>query len=88
MAAQLARQKVHKQSNRRYHTPPPVRCCSLVGQFQCTLNRPIIGVTIIFAPPPSNIRYGLTVLIYNSGHFGPPLPFWAPAPGIVGAADG
>ena len=52
MAAQLAQQKVHKQSNCRYHTPPPVRCCSLVGQFQCTLNRPIIGVTIIFAPPP------------------------------------
>jgi len=36
--------------------------------------------------PPANIRYGLTVLIHNSGHFGPPLPFWAP--GIAGAADG
>jgi len=22
----------------------------------------------------------ITVLIHNSGHFGPPLPFWAPAP--------
>ena len=34
-----------------------------------------------FLPPaPANIRYGLTVLIHNSGHFGPPLPFWAPAP--------
>ena len=38
------------------------------------------GVTIIFAPPPANIRYGLTVLIHNSGHFGPPLPFWGPRP--------
>ena len=28
----------------------------------------------------------ITVLIYNSGHFGPPLPFWAP--GIAEAADG
>ena len=33
-------------------------------------------------PPPANIRYGLTVLIHNSGHFGPPLPFWAPLPGL------
>jgi len=47
---------------------------------------PDSGVTIIFAPPPANIRYGLTVLIHNSGDFGPPLPFWAP--GIAGAADG
>jgi len=31
------------------------------------------GITIIFGPP-ANIRYGLTVLIHNSGHFGPPLP--------------
>ena len=31
------------------------------------------GVTIIFGPP-ANICYGLTVLIHNSGHFGPPLP--------------
>ena len=49
------------------------------------------GVTIIFAPPPpANIRYGLTVLIHNSGHFGTPLPFWAGpwTPGIAGAADG
>jgi len=30
--------------------------------------------------PPANIRYGLTVLIHNSGHFGHPLPFWVPAP--------
>ena len=30
--------------------------------------------------PPANIRYGLTVLIPNSGHFVPPLPFWAPGP--------
>ena len=31
-----------------------------------------------FCRPPVNIRYGLTVLIHNSGHFGPPLrPFWA-----------
>jgi len=37
------------------------------------------GVTIIFGPP-ANIRYRLTVLIHNSGHFGPPLPFWAPGP--------
>jgi len=33
-----------------------------------------------FCPPPANIRYGLTVLIHKSGHFGPPLPFWAPGP--------
>ena len=32
------------------------------------------GVTIIFAPPPANIRYVPTVLIHNSGYFGPPLP--------------
>ena len=37
------------------------------------------GVTIIFGPP-ANIRYGLTILIHNSGHVGPPLPFWAPGP--------
>jgi len=38
---------------------------------------------VIFAPPPANIHYGLTVF---SGHFGPPLPFWAlgppPLPGL------
>ena len=46
------------------------------------------GVTIIFGPP-ANIRYRLTVLMHNSGHFGPPLPFWTPGPpGIAGAADG
>jgi len=46
------------------------------------------GITIIFGPP-ANIRYGLTVLIHNSSHFGPPLPFWAPGPpGIARAADG
>ena len=28
-----------------------------------------------FCPPPANI-----CLIHNSVHFGPPLPFWAPAP--------
>ena len=39
-------------------------------------------VTIIFAPPPANIRYGLTVLIHSSGHFGPPLPFWALGSGL------
>ena len=39
--------------------------------------------------PPANIRYGLTVSIHNSGHFVPPLPFWAPGPpAIAGAADG
>ena len=32
------------------------------------------GVTIIL-PPPANIRYGLTVLIHNSGHFAPPYRF-------------
>ena len=41
------------------------------------------GVTIIFALPPANIRCGLTVLIHNSGHFGPPLPFWAPGPPVL-----
>jgi len=39
-----------------------------------------------FCLPPANICYGLTVLILNSGHFGPPLPFWAPS--IAEAADG
>ena len=34
---------------------------------------------IIFGPP-ANIRYGLTVLIHNLGHFGPPLPLLAPGP--------
>jgi len=38
------------------------------------------GVAIIFAPPPANIRYGLTVFIHNSGHFGPPLPLWLVTP--------
>ena len=38
------------------------------------------GVTIIFAPPPANVRYGLAVLVHNSGHFWPPLPFWALGP--------
>jgi len=53
-----------------------------LGLRQCSV------VTIIFGPP-ANIRYGLTVLIHNSGHFGPPLPFWAPGPPeIAGAADG
>ena len=33
------------------------------------------GVTIIFAPPPADIRCGPIVLIYNSGHFGPPYRF-------------
>jgi len=38
---------------------------------------------------PANIRYGLTALIHNSGHFGTPLPFWAPGlPGTAEAADG
>jgi len=32
------------------------------------------GVTIIFGPP-ANIRYRLTVLMHNSGHFGPPYRF-------------
>jgi len=36
------------------------------------------SVTVIFAAPPANIRYGLSVLVHNSGHFGPLLPFWAP----------
>jgi len=29
-----------------------------------------------FCPPPANIRYGLTVLIHNSGHFRPPLDLY------------
>ena len=36
------------------------------------------------APPPANIRYGLTVLIHNSGQFWPPLPFWAPGKTVKG----
>jgi len=40
------------------------------------------GVTIIFAPL-ANIRYWLTVLIHNSGHFGPPKPFWAPGSPVL-----
>jgi len=34
--------------------------------------------------PPANIRYGLTVLIHNSGHFGHPLPFWSLPPASPG----
>jgi len=33
--------------------------------------------------PLANIRYWLTVLIHNSGHFGPPKPFWAPGPPVL-----
>ena len=35
-----------------------------------TVYSPISGVPIICGPP-ANIRYGLTVLIHNSGHLGP-----------------
>jgi len=39
------------------------------------------GVTIIFGPPGKHsLRALVLVLIHNSGHFGPPLPFWAPGP--------
>ena len=39
------------------------------------------GVTIIFeAPGKHSLRALVLVLIYNSGHFGPPLPLWAPGP--------
>jgi len=38
-------------------------------------------VTIIFGPPGKHSLHSLiTVLIHNSGHFGPFLPFWAPGP--------
>ena len=48
---------------------------------------PNSGVSIIFGLPGKHSLHSLiTVLIHNSGHFGPPLPFWAP--GIAGAADG
>ena len=33
-----------------------------------------------FCPPPADIRYGPIVLIYNSGHFGPPYRFGPLAP--------
>jgi len=47
------------------------------------------GVTKTFGPPGKHSLHNLiTVLIHNLGHFVPPLPFWAPAPGIAGAADG
>ena len=61
------------------------------------------GVTIIFGPQQTFATNGevrrqgceipvhslITVLIHNSGHFRPPLPFWDPGPpGIAGAADG
>ena len=46
------------------------------------------GVTILFGPP-ANIRYGLTVLIYNSGSLWAPFTVLGPwAPDIAGAADG
>jgi len=40
------------------------------------------GVTIIFAPRQTFATGSspTIVLIHNSGHFGPPLPFWAPGP--------
>ena len=39
------------------------------------------GVTIIFGSPSKHSLHSLiTVLMHNSGHFGHPLPFWAPAP--------
>jgi len=38
-------------------------------------------VTIIFAPPGKQSLHNLiAVLIHDSGHFGFPLPFWAPGP--------
>jgi len=47
----------------------------------------VSSLTIIFAPP-ANIRYGLKVLIHNSGHFGRLYRFGPLAPRIAGAADG
>ena len=41
----------------------------------------ISDVTIIFGSPSKHSLHSvITVLIHNSGHFGPPLPFWAPGP--------
>ena len=33
-----------------------------------------------WAPGKHSLHSLITVLIHNSGHFGPPLPFWAPLP--------
>jgi len=33
-----------------------------------------------WAPGKHAVHSLMTVLIHNSGHFGPPLPFWAPGP--------
>jgi len=42
-------------------------------------------VTVIFGPRQHSL---ITVLIHNSGHFGPLYRFGPLAPGIAGAADG
>ena len=47
------------------------------------------GVTIILALPRQHSLITVLIPVHNSGHFGPPLPFWAPGPpGIAGATDG
>ena len=47
------------------------------------------GVTIIFGTRQTFATGPSPSIIHNSGHFGPPLSFWAPGPpGITGAADG
>ena len=45
------------------------------------------GVTNFGGPGKHSLRALVLVLIHNSGHFLPPLPFWAPALGIAGAVD-
>ena len=69
------------------------KCClqviknKFIVLFTCIIIFRTSSITIIFGPP-ANIRYGLTVLIHNSGQLG-----WAPftvlpPPSIAGAADG
>jgi len=58
----------------------PVMAVNAGREHECHFWTPVSGVTVIFGPP-ANICYSLiTVLIHNSGHFGPPLQFWAPWP--------
>jgi len=66
------------------YAPTDYNYCS--GHFTVTesvmASNRVSGVTVISAPA-ANIRYRLTVLIHNSGHFEPPLPFWARGPPAV-----
>jgi len=64
------------------------KCCEQSLKLKLFVNRHLrlmFGrrascVTIIFGPGEHSLHSLITVLIHNSGHFGPPLPFWAPGP--------